>query len=380
MPSNFPCSDEQIAAVFGAMAAAPQHTFQVLTKRIERARAWFEWVQRREQHGRSLFPHDSPGWRIRQMLTAPVPPICPRRPPLCIVEDMPVPKKKPDAPPAQEPKGRGRPPKASEPAGEPKSAPIWQDYMSQVTATEPNEQFAKPSGIKQATLDADTGKLPNAGTKKQRTDIFAAWYKPVPAPASASGKINKLDGKLATECTPADALQDVTANAITAEIPSTDISYPRWQPPVAALASSLGLASGAGIPTEKSTMHNCSDVKPTVTISVTPSSGANFIVSSIVTSGTNPATKLVYYANDQELTSQQIGGSGVFPLAIKPGIEGPIKIQVKVVDSVLYTGSSNVETVIGTAATVGLNSYQGQPAAVVATVSDRVNRFLRSLQ
>lgn len=260
------------------------------------------------------------------------------------------------------------------------SAPIWQDYMSQVTATEPNEQFAKPSGIKQATLDADTGKLPNAGTKKQRTDIFAAWYKPVPAPASASGKINKLDGKLATECTPADALQDVTANAITAEIPSTDISYPRWQPPVAALASSLGLASGAGIPTEKSTMHNCSDVKPTVTISVTPSSGANFIVSSIVTSGTNPATKLIYYANDQELTSQQIGGSGVFPLAIKPGIEGPIKIQVKVVDSVLYTGSSNVETVIGTAATVGLNSYQGQPAAVVATVSDRVNRFLRSLQ
>lgn len=36
-------SNEQIAAIFGVMAACPQHTFQVLTKRPERMRAWFEW-------------------------------------------------------------------------------------------------------------------------------------------------------------------------------------------------------------------------------------------------------------------------------------------------------------------------------------------------
>lgn len=46
----FPCSmsdlffkghsDEQIAVVFGVMAATPQHTYQVLTKRPERAAAW----------------------------------------------------------------------------------------------------------------------------------------------------------------------------------------------------------------------------------------------------------------------------------------------------------------------------------------------------
>jgi protein gp37 len=33
--------DEQIAAIFGVMATCPQHTFQVLTKRPERAMAWF---------------------------------------------------------------------------------------------------------------------------------------------------------------------------------------------------------------------------------------------------------------------------------------------------------------------------------------------------
>lgn len=36
-------TNEQIAAVFGVMAAAPQHTFQCLTKRADRMRAWFEW-------------------------------------------------------------------------------------------------------------------------------------------------------------------------------------------------------------------------------------------------------------------------------------------------------------------------------------------------
>ncbi len=37
-------TDEQIAAVFGTMAAARRHTFLVLTKRPERMRAWFDWI------------------------------------------------------------------------------------------------------------------------------------------------------------------------------------------------------------------------------------------------------------------------------------------------------------------------------------------------
>jgi len=35
---------EYIAATFGVMACAPQHTFQVLTKRADRMRAWFDWI------------------------------------------------------------------------------------------------------------------------------------------------------------------------------------------------------------------------------------------------------------------------------------------------------------------------------------------------
>ena len=39
-------TNEQIAAVFGVMAATPRHTYQVLTKRTKRMRAWFEWARR----------------------------------------------------------------------------------------------------------------------------------------------------------------------------------------------------------------------------------------------------------------------------------------------------------------------------------------------
>ena len=39
-------TDEEIAAVFGVMAACPHHTFQVLTKRAERMAQWFEWIKR----------------------------------------------------------------------------------------------------------------------------------------------------------------------------------------------------------------------------------------------------------------------------------------------------------------------------------------------
>jgi protein gp37 len=40
-------SDTEIAAVFGVMAAARQHTFQVLTKRPDRMREWFKWASPR---------------------------------------------------------------------------------------------------------------------------------------------------------------------------------------------------------------------------------------------------------------------------------------------------------------------------------------------
>jgi protein gp37 len=43
--------DAFIAAVFGIMAMSREHTFQVLTKRPERMRAWFAWITAQAQTG-----------------------------------------------------------------------------------------------------------------------------------------------------------------------------------------------------------------------------------------------------------------------------------------------------------------------------------------
>lgn len=59
-------TDEEIAAVFGVMAARRHLTFQVLTKRAKRMREWFEWVDQTEeacqviacQAARVLYPND----------------------------------------------------------------------------------------------------------------------------------------------------------------------------------------------------------------------------------------------------------------------------------------------------------------------------------
>jgi protein gp37 len=44
-------TNEEIAAVFGIMAACPQHTFQILTKRAARMHEWFRWLN---EQGRSV--------------------------------------------------------------------------------------------------------------------------------------------------------------------------------------------------------------------------------------------------------------------------------------------------------------------------------------
>lgn len=62
--------DEYICAVFGAMAAAPRHTFQCLTKRAKRMAAWFGSVDRRATALLRVFPDETLNWRRRHLFRA----------------------------------------------------------------------------------------------------------------------------------------------------------------------------------------------------------------------------------------------------------------------------------------------------------------------
>jgi protein gp37 len=62
--------DDFIAAVFGVMAAAPQHTFQILTKRAERLPRWFAWLEQMAERAKAVFNEDPLSWRRAHILRA----------------------------------------------------------------------------------------------------------------------------------------------------------------------------------------------------------------------------------------------------------------------------------------------------------------------
>jgi protein gp37 len=62
--------DEYIAAVYAVMAASPRHTFQVLTKRPDRALAWFEWLEGTARRYEPVFSARDHGWRRGHALHA----------------------------------------------------------------------------------------------------------------------------------------------------------------------------------------------------------------------------------------------------------------------------------------------------------------------
>ncbi len=225
------------------------------------------------------------------------------------------------------------------------AAPIWNQYMREVTKDDPNEQFDRPPGIKQETIDANTGKSPIAGSKL-RTDIFPSWYRVEKAQDSQKATIDIVSGKLATDCTPAGARKEITGSLITAEIAPTDPSYPRWNPPVQVLAASLGYAQGGSIPSEKDDVHQCGDPQPVVSITTTPTTGSTFNITAATTQGKFPISQVTFYM-DGDILATQSGSGPTFSTTVTPSA-GVHKFSAVVTDSGYYTGTSNSVTTTAT--------------------------------
>ncbi|HSX48011.1 MAG TPA: transglycosylase domain-containing protein [Candidatus Nanoarchaeia archaeon] len=237
------------------------------------------------------------------------------------------------------------------------SAPIWKDFMIKALAGSADEPFAKPTGLKQVTLDANTGKLATDQTKNKRTDWFPSWYKP---PAASDGgktaKVDKVSGKLATSCTPDSATDTVTSSEIHAEIPPSDPAYYRWEPPVQALAASLGQQGGA-LPTESDDVHHCDDVHPQVNLSASSLGGGNFHLSAVVTSGTFTANKLEFKLDDQIISTLAINGSTTYDFDTSVDSNGTHYFKATVTDAGLYQAEDSQTVTVTDAGSGG--SFQG---------------------
>jgi penicillin-binding protein 1C len=224
------------------------------------------------------------------------------------------------------------------------SAPVWNSFMRKALAKESNEQFKRPAGIKEVTLDATTGRLANDKTKNKRTDIFPSWYKPAAAGAGDI-RIDKLSGKEATECTPELAIETNSAGSVLPEIPANDPSYNRWN---AGVIGGLGFSYGstAGGTGGKDDRHKCSDIKPTATLEVS-GSGGSYTFTAKAVSGTFPATRIEIKLDGQIIGSKEVNGNGTYVLNYNIPTPGSYKVQATVIDAGYYSDDSPSQTISG---------------------------------
>ncbi len=179
------------------------------------------------------------------------------------------------------------------------------------------------------------------------TDLFPSWYQP-PNTGNTNAVIDKVSGKLATSCTPGDAKQYLTnSNA-------SSFSIDKWV---------TGGSSGGSYNTSASDdVHNCSDAKPTATLTVTNNGGGDSAicdkqsgctVTVTVTQGTHPLASskfplsvsiIVSGNNVKTFTSSDASSPQTFSYTYKPSAKNA-SISASVTDSVLYQVNSNSATI-----------------------------------
>jgi penicillin-binding protein 1A len=204
------------------------------------------------------------------------------------------------------------------------------------------DKWQKPSGVKTVCVDPITGYATNSGG---RCDIFPSWYQARYANTTQTAIIDTVSGKLATDCTPAAAKQTITGGGILSELPTSDSLYNNFIAPIKARYGS----AGGLIPTATDDVHNCSDTKPAVSLTVSEVSDGEYELTAKVTQGTHPLKTLNFKADGQIVSggSFSITANGTYPstpLTYIATSTDPITFTAEVIDNVLYSNTSAAKT------------------------------------
>ncbi len=111
------------------------------------------------------------------------------------------------------------------------AAPIFKSFMTKALDERgaPVEEFAKPNTLRSVQIDRLSGQLPTDDSPELVTDLFAPWQVPTERDTiHVRVKVNRANGKLATQYTPEHLVEEKTYTVIHSERPS-DI---RWEHPV----------------------------------------------------------------------------------------------------------------------------------------------------
>ena len=219
--------------------------------------------------------------------------------------------------------------------------PIWNGWMKRVHENLKPEDRQKPASV--LTLPAFVVRS-HVGVGSQEPspaqDLYPSWYKKKGAVTGKKKVIDRVSNKLATDCTPDRAKQEVSEGD--AESFSGDTLRP-----------------GGTTGEDKDDIHKCDDAKPSVSLGVS-GGGGNYSISATVAQGTHaisssqfPGT-LSFFIDGQPISScnsggtalpgcsLQINGPGNYSVSFSSSSSGSKTISAIVVDSVLYDGSNSL--------------------------------------
>lgn len=119
------------------------------------------------------------------------------------------------------------------------AGPVFHQFVERSLSGTPTEEFTRPKGIEEVTVEKFSNKLPSELSKETTKDIFASWQVPKEKDdAHIKVKLCKGINKLA----PAGMPDEATEEKIFTNIHSERPDYPAWEGPVRAWLQGAGMA------------------------------------------------------------------------------------------------------------------------------------------
>ena len=216
--------------------------------------------------------------------------------------------------------------------------PIWTGWMHAAHEGKEPQDWERPDGVQEDeafVIRNDVGL--SAVVPSPETDLFPSWYENPNDTDQSERTIDIVSNRLATECTPERARREVR---------QTDAS---------SFSGDIFVDGGDVNSNQRSDVHDCSDSKPSVSLSVNETSNGYNLVAT-VGQGTHPISsddfpgEVIFKFDGEELPGGTftINSPGTTTYRnFRPDSSG--RITVTVVDSVLYDASAsrNVSAVNG---------------------------------
>lgn len=238
--------------------------------------------------------------------------------------------------------------------------PIWNGFMTRAHDNLKPEDREKPAGVQTLPAYVFTKKIYGNIPPSPSTDLYPSWYAGNKKADNRKKIVDKVSGKLATDCTPERAKE---------EISETNANSFSGDPFV---NNSQGFNTD-----EKDDIHRCEDARPTISLSISDLGGGKYRLTAVVAPGTHPLSSDKFAGNvsfrigDQILPggSFQVDSAGAISFDYLAEEDGNRSVIAEVVDSVLYDASDTEAYTFSAVSSASFNLNKTAQAGALATFS-----------